>query len=278
MKKISSILFAHKTALLILLSTSCAKPSLVELSEEAPGSNCTNGGTAIVTGIDENEDGVLQEGEVTDTAFVCDVENPEELPALVEGSLTLENQEEIDLAQNVVTITGDLTIRTAGLASVTLPNLAVIEGQLVTISADGALVSLPELLSAGSISVGSSLSASKLITAGDIILGFDAGTIDFPSLESASRFENFGGSFSSGTNNLTEVVLPSLESLDSLRLNNNDALQNLSAPLLTQITEAFLVTENPQLPTCQAQNLSAQLQAPPVDVIISGNNDQGACP
>ena len=47
------------------------KNSLVRLDEESPGANCPHGGTAVKSGIDANGDGVLDDDEVTHTAYVC---------------------------------------------------------------------------------------------------------------------------------------------------------------------------------------------------------------
>ena len=47
---------------------------LLEVSEEPPGPNCPNGGVKIETGIDANENGSLDESEVTDTTYVCNGE------------------------------------------------------------------------------------------------------------------------------------------------------------------------------------------------------------
>lgn len=270
---------AYKLACsLLLLFPACSAEPLIVLLNELPGANCSNGGTAIQTGLDENRDGQLQEGEVTETSFVCNGED-DLLPALLEGSLTIANQADIDRAVQVEAITGDLVLQLAGLDSITLPNLALVEGQLITISIDGALASLPELLSAGSLQVDSALSAPKLTTTGDVSLGADAQALDLSSLQSASHLENLGGGFGQGSDGLTDLSLPALERLDSLRLTNNDTLETLSAPLLTQISEALVISNNPRLPTCQAQELAAQLAATPTDdVAISGNDDQGVCP
>ncbi|NOY39161.1 MAG: Ig-like domain-containing protein, partial [Nitrospirae bacterium] len=45
--------------------------SLVAVSSEPPGTNCTNGGIRIDTGLDNDLDGVLDTAEVDDTAYVC---------------------------------------------------------------------------------------------------------------------------------------------------------------------------------------------------------------
>lgn len=45
--------------------------SLINLSDEAPGSNCENGGQKIETGIDNNSNGTLESTEVQNTRYVC---------------------------------------------------------------------------------------------------------------------------------------------------------------------------------------------------------------
>jgi len=45
--------------------------SLVSMSDEAAGANCTNGGKKIETGIDDNNNGVLDAAEVDNTLYVC---------------------------------------------------------------------------------------------------------------------------------------------------------------------------------------------------------------
>ncbi len=47
------------------------KPSLVVAVAEPSGTNCTAGGTKIETGVDNNGNGRLDAGEVTDSTFVC---------------------------------------------------------------------------------------------------------------------------------------------------------------------------------------------------------------
>jgi hypothetical protein len=44
---------------------------LVRIKPESAGSNCINGGYSFLTGIDVNKNGILEDAEVTNTAFVC---------------------------------------------------------------------------------------------------------------------------------------------------------------------------------------------------------------
>lgn len=45
--------------------------SLIQQASEPAGSNCANGGTRIVSGIDTNGNGTLQPGEINATSYVC---------------------------------------------------------------------------------------------------------------------------------------------------------------------------------------------------------------
>lgn len=45
---------------------------LIKLTDEAPGPNCGVGGTRVDTGLDLDDDGVLDDNEITSTAYICD--------------------------------------------------------------------------------------------------------------------------------------------------------------------------------------------------------------
>jgi len=45
--------------------------ALVRLDEEPAGENCQEGGTAVHSGIDDDGDGQLSDGEITSTAYIC---------------------------------------------------------------------------------------------------------------------------------------------------------------------------------------------------------------
>ena len=47
------------------------KNSLIKTTTESSGTNCTTGGLKIETGLDSDEDGVLDSAEVAATAYVC---------------------------------------------------------------------------------------------------------------------------------------------------------------------------------------------------------------
>lgn len=53
--------------------------ALVRVSAEVAGANCINGGSRIETGLDANQNGTLEAGEVTTTSYVCDGASRESL-------------------------------------------------------------------------------------------------------------------------------------------------------------------------------------------------------
>lgn len=70
-----------KTAFIIVLSFLCAFPlsakdMLVNVSQEGAGANCTHGGVKIESGTDDDENGSLEDSEVTSTNYVCDGAGP----------------------------------------------------------------------------------------------------------------------------------------------------------------------------------------------------------
>ncbi len=46
--------------------------SLLRIEDEPPGSHCPEGGSVIYAGLDSDDDGYLDAGEITSTAYVCD--------------------------------------------------------------------------------------------------------------------------------------------------------------------------------------------------------------
>ncbi|WP_437599475.1 hypothetical protein WMF28_42290 [Sorangium sp. So ce590] len=48
-----------------------ASRALIDIAPESSGPNCTNGGQKVAGGLDADDNGMLDEGEVSDTAYVC---------------------------------------------------------------------------------------------------------------------------------------------------------------------------------------------------------------
>lgn len=65
-------------------------PARIVVTDEPAGLNCVAGGQRIVSGTDENRDGVLTGSEIQDTTFVCDpINNLVSVTALVSGTSTI---------------------------------------------------------------------------------------------------------------------------------------------------------------------------------------------
>ena len=73
------ILTAALGALLGLACSACGRSStessgggsLLRVESEPAGTNCPQGGLAVLTGLDQDEDGILDDGEVVSTSYVC---------------------------------------------------------------------------------------------------------------------------------------------------------------------------------------------------------------
>jgi OmcA/MtrC family decaheme c-type cytochrome len=81
----------RRLAILIVVACVCEVPegpsgasgsnTLVATVEEPPGTNCADGGTKIEVGLDLDDDGVLDSGEVTQTSYVCNASGTTSLVA-----------------------------------------------------------------------------------------------------------------------------------------------------------------------------------------------------
>jgi hypothetical protein len=85
------------------------KNTLVRLDDEAPGTHCPLGGTAIRTGVDTNNDGTLEDDEITGTTYVCS-QGPVS-GAVLEGDYVAQNSYELAIIADVTKITGSLAIQ-----------------------------------------------------------------------------------------------------------------------------------------------------------------------
>jgi len=81
-----------------------------------------------------------------------------------------------------------------------------------------------------------------------------------------------------GDNVLASLTLPVLATADSIEISGNAALTTLSLPVLKKVTFRFTITNNPALPTCQAQAVQSQLLAAPSKTDLTNNDDMGTCP
>lgn len=191
--------------------------TLAVTSDEPAGDNCTHGGTAISTGVDDNDDGLLSESEIDEIEYVCapaptlvsvvDEPGGENCPfggQSISTGMDLNGNGELDIDEitdvtyvcdgtHGDTIDGSITIHNSIEASV-LVGVVEITGNLV-IDAPGM----------------QSIDLSTLaIVGGNVEVAAYAGTLALPSLAT------IGGKLSWDTT--SELTAPSLSSVGSLRL------------------------------------------------------------
>jgi hypothetical protein len=91
---------------------------------------------AINTGVDENDDGELQEDEVASVSFVCNAD-----VVTRNDDATIRNQEDLAALEGITTLGGDLRIIGSSLGALDLSALETITGD-VEISTNSALISV----------------------------------------------------------------------------------------------------------------------------------------
>jgi len=100
--------------------------SLVSVTTEVPGANCQNGGKRIETGVDTNNNGLLDSEEVTETTYVCTT-----TAAVWYGDYYIETSADIATLSSYTIVTGDLYICNTSLTNLTgLENLSTVGGTL----------------------------------------------------------------------------------------------------------------------------------------------------
>jgi hypothetical protein len=245
---------------------------LVRVTPEAPGANCPNGGSRIEAGQDSNFNGQLENAEVTSSAFICNGENGQDgedgqdgqngqngqgldpFGPVLQGSFELRNEEDLEKFLPVEELTGALVIDLRGFSSITLPNLQQAESVFV-FQGDAQTLALPSLTTVRDFSVAG---------VGNLV------SLDISNLSTVDNLVFQGA-------NISELSVPLVVSLDFLQLIGNNQLGLIEFPSLSFV-EDLLIASNPLLPTCQAQNLLAQLSPQPNTIQIIGNNDAGICP
>ncbi|MBI5511833.1 MAG: hypothetical protein HY903_24015 [Deltaproteobacteria bacterium] len=142
---------------------------LLRLDTTSPSDSCPNGGTTVNSGVDVNDDGQLQDTEITTSSTVC---NGLPRGTVLTGSFTIANDMDLAALSSYQEITGDLIVRANGLTAVRLPNLLKIGGELdVDDSAVLAAIELPKLTEVGrnldvNASALTSFDASGLVSVG----------------------------------------------------------------------------------------------------------------
>jgi hypothetical protein len=258
--------------------------TLVRVTPEPLGAACAQGGVAIHTGLDRDNDTYLDDDEITSTQYACNGNTPVACQGglTVSGTVTVRSAGEFAQLRGVHCVDGDLFI--AGVASgsgelPTLPDLGIVTGDVV-IAANPSFSSLRGLL--GLHTVG----GTYLIQGNDGLQSLDglealrrAETLaivannQLTNLGGLQRLDDFGGALRitnnaeltslSGLDNLTRCgrsltvranrKLTSIDALSALRdvslieIASNEALATIALAGLQNVAVRVLVTGNPAL-------------------------------
>lgn len=212
--------------------------TLVSIVAEPAGGHCVVGGKAIRVGVDANADGVLDASEIQNTTYVC-----APAPHTIDGDVVLHDQADVDALAGVQQINGQLSVDSASLGAVSLPDLLSVTGLRCDVGLPCPLtsLSLQNLVTAGDIELAAAhlttLDLPKLSN-GRLTLDTAIPTVALPAL--ASGFVTIRGSTT------TSVDVPALISGD-LWCSQSTALTTLSAPAFA--TGQLLVQYCPALAT-----------------------------
>lgn len=244
------------------------KPALVLLVPEAPGDNCANGGTSVLSGVDEDGDGELGEDEITSRVFLCDG-----VASRIDGDVVVDTALVLSLLQGVKEITGDLTVQGVD-GAFALPRLEKVGGDIL-IDANATLtsISLPSLEETTNVLIVITsdalteidLSSLRNVTESFVISG-DAKITTFalPALESVGLNLTI-----SDVKELESLDLPELASVGGvLEISSNDALDSIQLGQLQSVSELEVLT-NKALETLRLDALSTVTDAVYIDANIA---------
>lgn len=254
--------------------------TLVRVDGEPAGVNCANGGVAINTGSDTNDDGLLEDGEITGTQYVCNAAAPVQCAAgtsSIPGPITITTPGDFAQLAGVACINGDLLITNLASSSFEpLPDLQTVTGTVV-IAGNRDLVSLDGLTlqqvgtsyivqANGTLADLTSLGALR--KSGPIQIVANDSLVDLSGLAPLSQITGLvvsgNASLESvhGLENATKIdqltlhenpKLTSLDALAQLReclsvdVSGNSVLPLISLPALQKIGRGMTINENPAL-------------------------------
>ncbi len=263
----------------LVCNTEAPLVPLVAVEEEPPGDHCEHGGLAVHVGVDHDADGTLDPSEIEATEYLCfPVGGP---PTRIEGSYTLENTVDAAWAQQVVEITGSLTLLGPGMTELSLPALESIGGDLYLHASELESLDVPNLETlGGTLDFGGVLThlETSLTEAGGVWV---AATV-LEDLQVLSGFTALGegGLSITGSDHLT-----SLDGLEGLRtvegrvgvsshavLTRVDALHGL-----TWVGGDFAVSSNPSLSQCDVDALVAAVGPANIDGTVFHHSNE-PCP
>jgi len=227
-------------------------PALVVTERVDVGdTNCPEGGYILYSGIDENEDGELQEGEIYSLVYVCN--GLDESPSgILRGSYVINNEHDVRMIDGVSRITGDLEVYGKGLLELVLPHLQSVGGNLeIHDNDDLTKISLENLsMVEGFVTIDSNPVLDSMFIPRLESVGDNLRIIDNPAVEELRLGELTEVAGNLRLVNNHSLVLVDMGVLTSvggiLELFDNDRITNFVLPLL-QTVSRLDIRRNPSL-------------------------------
>ncbi len=231
-------------------------PQLVDVAAEPAGANCSAGGVAVRTGLDDDRDGELDADEVDETRYVCDADPT---PDVIYGNLLIDEAGEAAQLAGVRVVTGSVSVAVPGLSALDIASLEEVGADLTVSQASVTDLSAPALRLVGhnltvqnnevlsldlsgleevgrtlDISGGGliDLDLSSLVrvgvpgSSGDLLLSGPLSTVSLDSLDKVERFITIHG------RQTTSVSAPLLTHAYALQIVDSTVLETLSFPAL----------------------------------------------
>lgn len=211
--------------------------SVLLVSNENPGVNCTYGGKKIEVGLDTNDNGALDPGEINHsaTSYVC----YQETFNVFYGSVNIDSTDDITAIAGYDIISGNLTIQSDTLTNIDgLSGISIVTGELN-------IISNTVLENTNGLS-GLERSGNVTVTGNANLISLNLSSLDNVDIE--IRIENNTilptMDLSSVTapkqiwiiNNptLSAITLPNLESVEFLEINSNNQLGSITCNSLIE--------------------------------------------
>jgi hypothetical protein len=234
--------------------------SLTSTATVSPGADCPNGGQQILSGVDVNGNGILDAGEVLQTAYVCSEAPP------VATCTTWEGDFVVGVAADWKHLADMGCTRVAGVLRITAPGVAAFDepSPLTRVGGlwiDQGAAALERLSLPALTAVDADLKAENVPALADLDLpalvsvGGDLNLFMSPALTrvNAPELASAGGVGLIGTN-VAALALPRLATAAWVNVVRNPVLASLSIPALTA-TQTLDFSYNPLLATLEAPSL-----------------------
>ena len=214
---------------------------LVRVDDEPVGDHCARGGSAIRTGADRNRNGSLDDDEIASTTYVCDPS------AIYEGSFTAEEWSDPTAVARLAraqVVTGDLELG----AAASLPQLAIVGGNLRYGAGDAGAIALPALAEVGGgvfmyQSAGAASWPALIRIGGDVYID----TLGLEVLEhlSAPRLTRIAGSFV--ISSVRQLEAPALSEIGGALSIGRTGFVDVPLPALTRVGGPLFIAYNEAL-------------------------------